>query len=79
MILKWKGWQGKRIVGSLVWSAETDYKQKVEDLNLVAELLTEPGSGFSVDESDPLAQQYGVEKAAEMALAGKQNQPEEEG
>lgn len=56
MRLKFTGWQGKRIVGDLVWDARNQFVCEVADAETIIALLTEPHSAFCIAGDDPLWQ-----------------------
>ena len=57
-----------REVGEHRWDLDNGYVCEIADLQLVKELLTQPGVDFAVADDDPLALIAGAEKAAEMAI-----------
>ncbi len=62
---------GTRLCGPYEWSRRTGMVQDV-DAETAAQLLTQPGERFEVDESEPLLQLDGMtrERAGLLAIAG---------
>lgn len=69
MLIEWGG-AGARVVGAYVWDGRGPCD--VQDPDLVANLLTQPGESFAVSDEDELAMlpDVGPERAALLALAG---------
>ncbi len=70
MLIAYRGPSGVRLVGPHRWEARNGFMQEIADAELAAQLLTQPGDGFVIAETEPLRQIVGASALEALLFAG---------
>lgn len=68
MLIRYVGTSTQRVFGPYTFKPQTGRECVVEGIDLLQEMLTQPGVDFAVSPDDPLAKLVGAERAAELVV-----------